>query len=220
MNASCPSSCHLRPEHVELRQREAFAVDVAADGDAARAKPLVGILAACRPPRRGTGAESTPSPTKRSGCCLDHAASVSLCLLQIALRKALVLDFPPPEIVDADGLDVDADLVHHRDAVVESGTGRAIFFVWRALDDIAKRHVPMAVDVDDLDALAGDAHLPARSRRLRAQAHAQPRYRPTVAPATVLKNCRRFGTASSFQGLDYRLICLQRDAGLALLQDA
>src|SRR4026208_2464869 len=52
--------------------------------------------------------------------------------------ESLVFDFPPPEVVDAARLDVDAKLVHHGDAIVEPGTGGAIFLERGALHHIAK----------------------------------------------------------------------------------
>src|SRR5512138_575306 len=42
-----PEILYLRPEHVELRQRQAFAVDVPADGDAASAEPLRRVFEHC-----------------------------------------------------------------------------------------------------------------------------------------------------------------------------
>src|SRR5207237_1321638 len=131
------------------------------------------------------------------------------------LGEPLVLDVPPPEVVHADRFDVDADLVHHRDAVVETGTGRAIFLVWRPLDDVAKRHVPVAVDVDDFDALAGDTHLPPRRRRLRAHPHAASRQAETgTGSGNRLEELSAIGHGILLWTADYRLVCFQRDAGL------
>ena len=158
MNASCAEFRDLRPEHVELRRRQAFAVDVAADGDAARAEPLDGVLEHVGRELRELQ-RNRRHPDEAVGMLLAPRASVSLCLLQIAVASPWSLMSHHQKSLTLIGFDVDADLVHHRDAVVEPGARRAILFVRRALDDVAERHVPVAVHVNHLDALAGDADL-------------------------------------------------------------
>src|SRR6266513_1361163 len=48
---------------------------------------------------------------------------------------------------------IDANLVHHREAIVEPRAGGAILLVRRPLDDVAERHVPVGVHVNDSDPL-------------------------------------------------------------------
>src|SRR6185369_3816898 len=158
---------HLRPEDVELRQREALVVDVPANGDRARAEPFGRVLEhLCSDVRKlEWNRRHRHKPIR-----VLFAPRRKRLVVLVADRpgESLVLDFPPPEIVDADGFDVDANFVHRSNAIVELGTGGAIFFVWRAFHDVAERHIPMRMYVNDLDAFAGDADLPPWRRRLRA----------------------------------------------------
>src|SRR6187402_2319474 len=76
-------------------------------------------------------------------------------------RQPRVLRVPPPEIVDADDVDVDPHLVHDGDALFDPGTLDP-FFEGRALDDACRnRHVPMAMDIDHAHATATDHGLAA-----------------------------------------------------------
>src|SRR5262245_64197713 len=79
--------------------------------------------------------------------------------------EALIFHLVPPEAVDAERLDVDALLVEVGDALLElPQVANALLLVRRSFHRLHDRHGAVGVHVDDADALAGDADLPARGR--------------------------------------------------------
>src|SRR5262245_60364200 len=119
---------------------------------------------------------------KRNRRHRDVAAGVLLHPLRQSLvlrvangaRKPLVLDAVPPEAVDAQGLNIEALLVHGQDALVQAGIASGLFLEWRAFDDIAQRNVRVGMHIDDTNTASRDRDLPACRGRLRLA-------RPTVS---------------------------------------
>jgi hypothetical protein len=86
-------------------------------------------------------------------------------------RQTAVLGVIPPEVVDADGRDVDPELVHDREAFIQAGSLR-VLLERCALDDLAERHVPVGMHVHDADALSANPHLASGALRLYRGQHA------------------------------------------------
>src|SRR5687768_11246530 len=152
----------LRPEHVEPRRRQALVLDVPADGHAFRA-----VLDRCLQHLDGQLRE-----LQRHGRHTVDASRVGfgrlgervVVMLTDGAGEPLILDVPPPEIVDADRLDVDPHLVHDGDAILDPRTLYALL-ERRALDDVRRdRHVPVAMDVDDARPAPADGDLAAPLR--------------------------------------------------------
>ena len=182
----------LGPERIELRQRQALAVDVPADGHAARAvldRVLQHLGGEVRKLERHRGHADEPvgmlagrtSPASRCDSCRWRARGRGPSLSHH--QKSLTLT----------ACDVDPHLVQDGDAVVEA----------RPLDPLLERR--------PLDDLAGsgmsqwlctsmtrtrrppiETWRRAGACRRRAEKPRPATYIPAVAPATVLKKCLRF----------------------------
>ena len=163
----------LRPERIELRQRQVFAVDMSAQRDAARAEPRDGILQHLGGQIRETAAAPTPSRRSGPGALFTHLRQPFVLRVADGAREPLVLDLVPPEAVDAQRLDVDALLVHERDALVEPGLPPACF----------SNGVPLTTSPSGMSQCACTSTTRTRASRdrdLPARLGAAP-HRPTVA---------------------------------------